>query len=149
MHGYWTRTVARVATLGLVAIALVGCSMFPRTFGFSFPAEGNIGALPVVLTDETGLVVDADAAPIGGPQPANSEGMRLPDGIPNAIIAHWIGGACDESVAIRATGSTGVTFSVKTTRKPGGCDGIGVPRQVLIHLAPNIDPRQASVRIDD
>ncbi len=137
------------AGTGLVAILLflAGCSLFgTRTFGFAFPAEGNRDALPVLLTDATGTVVDVDAA--ADFQAVIDEGIATINANSNAVVIHWIGGACDASVAINATGNGVVDFAVVTTVKPGDCDAIGIPRAVLIQLAQPADMSRISVRFE-
>lgn len=130
-----------------VAFLVAGCGFFgSRTFGFSFPAEGHRDALPVLLTDQTGAVVDMDAAV--NFQGIADEGIATINEDPNAVVIHWTGGACDASVAISATGNGVVDFAVVTTVKPGPCDAIGIGRGVLIRLAKPADMSRMSVRFD-
>jgi hypothetical protein len=138
-----------LARTGLLALVLVvaGCSFLgSRTFGFSFPAEGNREALPVLVTDQTGSVVDVDEAV--NFRAIVDEGVATSNENPNAVVIHWIGGACDSSVAITATGNAVVDFAVVTSVKPIACDAIGIPRAVRVQLSQPPDMARISVRFD-
>ena len=129
----------------LAAVAVIGCTVFSRQFAYTFPANGNIAELPVVLTDSTASVTFVGEAPAGF-QPIVDDGFSTVPADPNAIVVHWLGGACDASVAITAEGSNSVDFVVTTATKPGGCDAIGIPRAVLIQLSRPADPSRLGVR---
>jgi hypothetical protein len=138
----------RALVIALVAATtLGGCTTFSRQFAYSFPANGNLPELPVVLTDATASVTSVGAAPAGF-QPIVNDGFSTVANNPNAIVVHWLGGACDASIAITADGSNNVDFTVTTATKPGGCDAIGIPRAVLIQLSRPADPSRLGVRFD-
>ena len=132
----------------LLALALLaGCSLVgARTFAFSFPAVENIGAVPVVLTDYSGTVADADEGPRDLAFLADEGFMPVP-GDPNAVVLHWLGGGCDASVAIDVRDTGTLSFAVTTTVREGvGCDGIGIQRAVLVQLSRPVDPSRLDVR---
>jgi hypothetical protein len=142
------RSIAAVM-LAMLAITVAGCSLFGSvtTFGFAFPANGNIAALPVTVSDATGTVVSADQAPAGF-LPVVDEGFSTVIENPNAIVVHWIGGACDASVAMSVRDTGTITVHVATTRKPGACDLLGVSRAVLMQFSHPIDASRTSVGFD-
>jgi hypothetical protein len=144
-----TRPRARPHVLAAtLALAIAGCTMASTTFGFAFPEQGgNIGALPVVLTDHTAMVVDVDAAPDNF-EPLIETGIAPFPGNPNAVVVHWIGGACDSGIRMTLTGAPGMTLAVETTRKDGPCILIGIGRAVLIQFGRPIDMSQIGVRFD-
>ena len=107
----------------------------------------NIAELPVVLTDSTGSVSALGEAPAGF-QPIVDDGFSTVGNNPNAIVVHWIGGACDASVAITADGTNVVDFTLTTTTKPGGCDAIGISRAVLIQLSRPVDPSRIGFQVN-
>jgi hypothetical protein len=136
-------------TVLLTALILAGCSLFGgvRTFGFSFPAEGNMQALPVLLTDHSGSVVEILGAP--GFEPLIDEGIATIPEDPNAVVAHWIGGFCDASVAITVHETSGfLDIIVATTRRPGDCEAIGIQRAVLIKLSSRADMSRIGIKFE-
>ena len=139
----------RLAFVAIVAVAvlLAGCSFTARKFDFTFPAEGGRPELPVVLSDETGLV-DV-VGPVGlDPPPVFPEGMTTLEASPSALIAHWTGGECEESVAITVSGSDSLTIAVAIKNSPDACDAIGVRRQVLIQLTRPVDTSRTTVTFE-
>ena len=134
---------ATIAILGVLAV--VGCSVFSRTFDFSIPAEGNRDALPVVLHDETGQVAALGEAPANAIPVLDNGLLTLRDN-PNALVIHWTGGVCDTGALITATGSDQLTFTLKITTRPGECILIGVSRSVLVLLTHPVDMSRTSFR---
>jgi hypothetical protein len=132
----------------LAAVVLVGCSWFSRTFDFSFPAVGDIAALPVVVHDQSGIIVSVDDGPPVPERPIPA-GIGTVDRNPNALVVFWTGGACDESVAITVSAPPNLDFMITTNRKPGGCDAIGIGRSLLIRLSEPLDMSRTSVSFDD
>jgi hypothetical protein len=115
---------------------LAGCSLGTRTFGLSFPAEGGIRELPVVLTDYTGLVADVNLPNLGVPHPGphggHADGMNAVPGQPNALEVDWVGGMCDASVDIVVRGGDKLAVTLATQTRPGGCLLAGIGRRLVI-----------------
>ena len=140
--------VPRVVRAAVLAVAIGACSFLPgRQFGYTFPADGDRAALPVVLTDTTGNVVALDEAPAGF-RPVIDPGIATAPQDPNAVVIHWTGGACDELVSITTEGAPSVTFVVTTTVKPIDCDAFAVSRAVLVQLAGRADMSRLGVRFE-
>jgi hypothetical protein len=135
--------------LHLAAVLLLaGCSVFgTRTFGYAFPADEFLDALPVTLTDQTGLVTNLDEAPADF-QPLIDEGFQTVPGDSRAIVVHWLGGFCDSGVAIDARDTGTVTFTLTTTRKPGVCELGAIQRALRIDLARPLDPSMINFVIE-
>jgi hypothetical protein len=138
-----------VAILATLAIAVAGCSLLGAvtTFGFEFPADGPIAALPVTVSDASGTVVGTGQAP-DGHRPLVGGGFSTVPEDPNAIVVHWIGGACDASVAMSVRDTGTITVHVVTTRRPGACDLLGISRALLIQFSHPIDASRTSVDFD-
>ena len=138
-------TGAGLASLA-VALLVIGCQLLPaRTFVHTFPAAEGGQPLPLTLTDRTGLVTGLDAAPDGF-QLLADDGFGAVPGRPRALVAHWVGGACDDRVAITAEGP-GLTLTVETTVRPVACEGVGILRAVVIELAAPLDRSRTSIEI--
>jgi hypothetical protein len=130
----------------LIALLAVGCGLLPaRTFVHTFPAEEGRMPLPVILTDRTAAVVALAEAPEGF-RLLTDEGFATVPGNPSALVLHWVGGACDDSVAITAEGP-GLTFVVETTVRPVACEGVGILRAVVIEFAGPVDPARTSIEL--
>ena len=130
-----------------VAALLATCSVTARKFDLTFPAADNLAELPVVVTDETGLVGAVEVVRIDPPQ-VLARGFVTIAGRPNAVAVHWVGGACEASVAITVSGSDQLTFAVATTSGPGTCDAIGIQRAVRIDLGRPVDTSKTTVTFD-
>ena len=135
-----------IAAPAVLAIAVLGgCSTFGvRTFGYAFPAEDGRAAVPVLLTDHAGAVTEIDQAPPGVQPIADAGFMAVPD-MPNALVIHWIGGACDEKVDIDVKESGGLTFTLSTAVRPVACDAVAIPRAVLVKLTRPLDPSRTTL----
>ncbi len=137
--------VRRAGAWILLAMALVGCGTVSISqLSFRFPAANGIPELPVNLADYSGAVISIAAAPAGF-QPVVDNGFSVVPAFPNAIVVHWIGGACDRHVAIDARDMGTLTFTVTTTRQARRCDAIGIPRALMIGLSRNFDASRISV----
>ena len=137
--------------LGLLGVALLvaGCSFLPgRQFVFGFPANGDIPELRGVLTDQTGTVTRVTTLEGMDPAPPIPRGMMTFAERPNSVLAHWIGGPCDQSVAIGVTPDGGVTITVTTTVKDGPCDLVAVQRYTIIEFAGPVDTSRTTIRFE-
>ena len=67
---------------------------------------------------------------------------------PNSVMAHWIGGACEASPRIDVTPDGGVTIRVTTGRKAEPCDGVAVPRYVMIEFSAPPDMSRTSIAFE-
>ena len=100
-----------------------------------------------MVHDQTGLVTVVDEAP-GGLEFPIDRGMTTLAILPNSVLLHWIGGACDERVEVAVSSEGGMTFIVKSITAPGACDLGGVTRAVLIHLMNPVDTSRTTVRFE-
>jgi hypothetical protein len=137
--------LASALSVVVVLAVVTGCGLFARKVDFVFPPVGQIGALPVTVADETGLVVRAAAAP-DNLEFRMDEGMATFENRPNDVALYWLGSACDERVDIKVSGSDHVTFAVAITR-PGSCAG-GVRRAIVIELSRQVDSSDRTVTFD-
>jgi hypothetical protein len=135
-----------LVTVVAIAVLLAGCSLAARKFDVVLAAGGTIEELPVVLTDETGLVLNVGEAAVN--EPTLPEGMLTLQGKPDTVVLHWVGGACDQGVAIRVSGSDSLTIAVAITSSPDACDAIGVPRGVFIKIIRPFDMSRTSFTIE-
>ena len=144
-----TGRAARAVNVALVAVVLAGCSFLPgREFGFGFPANDNSPEVLGVLTDKTGAVIRVTTVMRVDPAPPIDRGMMTFADEPNAVMAHWIGGACDENVEILVTPDGGTTITVSPNSRPEACDLAGVPRYVMIYFAGPVDVSRTTIRFE-
>lgn len=128
----------------LIAVSLLGAA---AAFAFLRPASSpqfsavlQVAAeappLPVVLSDETGLVTGIASAPKdpGGRYAGLS--VRADPTDPNAFIVSWLGGACDNDASLTLSRHEGnYILNVMIHGKfgfPGGCTANGILRDVRI-----------------
>jgi len=140
----------RVATPLLALPLLLGaCGWLPgREFVFGFPAHGDVPELHGVLTDRTGSVTMVTTVQEVDPAPPSDRGMMTFADRPNSVMANWLGGTCDDKVAILVTPDGGITITVMTSSKPEACDLVAVPRYVVIEFTRPVDPTRTTVRFD-
>lgn len=127
-----------VAALG-IGFALAACGVLGGTNAVVLHAiPGMAPPLPVELTrrsmDVTGLELPSEAvlAAFGGQEGAKP----LPDRA-NAVLVGWVGGACDQSadIAVGRDPAGAVVIGVRTWSTDEACDGLGVPRAVVVTFA--------------
>ena len=96
----------------------------------------EVPPLPIVLSDETGLVTGIASAPMdpaaGYAQPAAREDLTDP----NAFIVSWLGGACDNDASLTfKRDEGGYVLNVAVHAKgglPAGCTASGILRDVRV-----------------
>ena len=136
----------RTVVVGLVALILAGCSFLPgKQFAFGFPAHGDSPEVIGVLTDKTGTVTRVTTVERVNPAPPIDRGMMTFVDRPNSVMAHWIGGPCDDDVAIAVTPDGGVTITVSTMVKAEACELIGIPRYVMIEFIAPVDVSRTTI----
>ena len=133
--------VTLLATLGVA-----GCGTptqtGPRAIDGVIPAQGDIAALPIRVSDLHGLIrtvsiVSVNAVPEGVSQ--------VPDRA-DALFVHWIGGMCDRSAVLvldRADGDLLITLT--TERDFGGCRMMGISRALMLEFIDSIDASTVSL----
>jgi endonuclease/exonuclease/phosphatase (EEP) superfamily protein YafD len=108
-----------------------------RRFEETFPAQGDIKALPIVVTDRTGLIRSIELQPGNAPE----DGISVMPARPSSLVVSWLGGMCDERVDV-AFGTFGPSARVAvSTKRAGGCLLAGIGRSVILNLDRPIDPR--------
>ena len=137
-----------MAVLLAIAVTTVACEAGPssRTFGGVFPADGAIPVMPVVLTDETGLVMDVTfdvgaQGLQGAPGVEGDSGISLVPADPNAVQIRWMGGACDlrTDVRLRSAILGGMILSGRTERDQAACRAVGIRRSMVLHFGGPVD----------
>src|SRR5258706_9633273 len=96
-----TAATLLIAVALLTAAAVAACSGPSPNRQFKAVLQVSVEAppLPVVLSDETGLVTGIESAPIdpgAGAEPA----ARADPTDPNAFIVGWLGGDCDNDASL-------------------------------------------------
>ena len=139
-------------TLGLLLLAAVGlasCSLLgPRSFQVALDrwAEVNDEQVIVTLTDFTGRVIAIDRPPPGA-QPQEDVATAL-NGDDLAIVVAWLGGACDESVALRLEDrGDGLHIAGTIEVAPVDCEAIGIVRAIVIRFLAPVNPSDVIVDV--
>jgi hypothetical protein len=132
-----TAATLLIAVSLLGAAAVVACSgassrQFSAVLQFSEEAQ----SLPLVLSDETGLVTGIASVP-KDPLADHAEAVARADPTdPNAFIISWLGGACDHDASLTFKRHEGGYWLHVTVHGnvgfPGGCTMIAIPRDVRI-----------------
>lgn len=119
----------------LAAVLLASCQSTGRTFQVTLETTFD-DPLPVVLTDQTGLVAGITQAAVDstiGFEPA----VRAGPTTPGALILTWPGGACDADATMTFLKQEGrYLLGLATHEKAGGgCPSAGVPRGIRIVIS--------------
>ena len=125
----------------LGALGMAGCGSAeqagPRAIDGAFPAQGDISALPVRVSDVPGVIRAVSVVAADGGQ----EGVTQVPGRDDALYLQWLGGMmCDraaEVVVDRA--SAGLLVTISTERDLGGCRMAGITRTLMIELNEPVD----------
>ena len=128
------RLVAALAVAAVLAATLAACWPSGPQYRVTLQDSSEIPPLPIVLTDETGLVTRIEAAQV--PDPIGSSGLAVrPDpSDPDAFVLGWLGGACDNDVALTfKRHQNGYVLTVSTHGKlDTGCTLQAITRTVRI-----------------
>jgi len=63
-------------------------------------------------------------------------GVQADPADPNAIIANWLGGACDDDAALSfRTSGSGYALHLEVHAGFGGCSAVGILRSVRIKIS--------------
>ncbi|MBI3750611.1 MAG: hypothetical protein HY263_02995 [Chloroflexi bacterium] len=129
--GGWRILLRAVVPSLLVAVLLVACQSTGRTFRVTLQTTFN-EALPVALTDQTGLVTGVTPAAVDST--IGFEPAVRGDPESGALILTWTGGACDSEAAVTFLMQEGrYVLTLATHEKAGGgCPSSGVPRGIRI-----------------
>jgi hypothetical protein len=127
----------RGALISLAVAAVLGCtSVGGHQFDLVLPAVGDIPQVPITVNDTTGLVSAALAADPFPREPAADIGITNPPDDDRVLVVRWLGGACDEWYLISFDrGVGGLSLSLATHHRGGGCILIGIERAVTLGLA--------------
>jgi len=125
-----------LVSLFLSAGLVIGCSPASHAFHTTLSSQGQY-PLPLVLNDGTSLVTAIDSTtpdltPPTSPTDASLQ-VRAAPGLPNAFIAHWLGGACARDAVLTFTRS-GARYELHLAvySRSGACIAVGVFRAVRI-----------------
>ena len=125
-----------VSLLASAAVAACAGPSSSRQFSAVLQVSDEVPALPVVLSDETGLVTGIGPAPMDPGAGHAQLAARADPPDPNAFIVSWLGGACDNDASLtfkRAEG--GYLLNVAVHAKGGllgSCTLQGILRDVRI-----------------
>ena len=140
-HTFAMRTMAAtllIAVSLLSGTAVAACSgpSSNRQFSAVLQVSDEVPPLPVVLSDETGLVTGIESAPMDPSAAYRQPAARADPTDPNAFIISWLGGACDNDASLTFKRAEGVyVLNVAVHGKfgfPVGCTANGVFRDVRI-----------------
>ncbi len=137
------RAFAIALTLGL---ALAGClgpsGQLFRTTLLHVSPDNPAGdrPLPVVLGDETGLVLGIE--PAVGEVVESNLAVRSDPADPNALIVSWFGGMCDSDAEVLfRPHEAGYSLALTVGRKLGlGCPAAAVLRGLRIRTSAPVSP---------
>jgi hypothetical protein len=125
-----------VSLLSAAAVAACSGPSSSRQFTAVLQVSDGTLPLPVVLSDETGLVTGIGSAPMDPGAGYAEPAARADPTDPNAFIVSWLGGACDNDAALTFKRMAGVyVLNVAVNGKfgfPGGCTSSGILRDVRI-----------------
>jgi hypothetical protein len=102
----------------------------------------QIPALPIRVEDRSGLV--QAVAFVNDPA---LQGIRAVPDRPNSIAVGWMGGACDQRVAVTVEGTAPTVEVAIRTETAGACRAIGIPRAIELQFAQPIDPTMVSMSV--
>jgi hypothetical protein len=126
----------RAAWLGVLAVALAGCSLLPPPPGIQLviPATAERHALPVTVVDHAGIVRTAAATE---PWDATGETVVLPElGRDNVVRVAWMGGDCDDRAVITVdSAGAGYAVTVDSQSSASECSAVGVLREIRLTLS--------------
>ena len=124
-----------IAVSLLSAAAVAACSgASSRQFSAVLQFSEETAPLPMVLSDETGLVTGIALAPMD-PLANYAEAVARADSTdPNAFIVSWLGGACDNDASVTFKRHEGGYLLHVTVHGNflGGCTMNAIPRDVRI-----------------
>jgi hypothetical protein len=126
-----------IASLGLV-LAIVAAACLPPAgtlFKTTVVQPDGSYPLPVALGDQTGLVTAIEPIVADGSGSFELAVKADPDNA-NALILTWIGGACDDDVAIAlARSESGFSLFLDTKAGFGACMALGLFRAIRIRVS--------------
>jgi hypothetical protein len=131
----------RAVAISLVALALVACASDGQRFSTTLRYPDGSYPLPVVVVDQTGLVVSVDRVAAGAGTGDTVPVVTLASD-KSGIAVSWLGGACTDGATI-SFGRTPTGFSIHLRGSHpmfGSCPAIGLFRSVFIRLSEPIDP---------
>jgi hypothetical protein len=130
-----SRLGVRIATIVVIGFVLFGALRPQRGLFVVVPGDGPVGALPVTILDDAGLVLGVEAGPLG------REGIVAATNRTNAVVYQWLGGLCDRLVTIRIDRLDGQISLLRTDEEAGTtCLLAGIERSVVIEFREPIDP---------
>lgn len=123
-----------VALLSAAAVAACSGPSSGQQFSAVLQDSAEAPPLPVVLSDETGLVTGIESAPMDPRGDYGEPTVRADPTDPNAFIISWLGGACDNDASLTFKRAEGVNvLNVAVHGKFGfGCTAAGVYRDLRI-----------------
>lgn len=132
----------------LAALGIAGCRSAeqtgPRAIDGVFPAQGDLAALPIRVSDVSGVIrtVSIVAADAG------HEGVTQAPGRDDAITVQWVGGMCDRSaeVVVDRPGD-GLALTISTKRDFGGCRLKGISRTLMLELTEPVDASTVALEV--
>jgi hypothetical protein len=130
----WAGLCSRlVAAIGL-AVVLAGClPPAGRLFRTDLPTD-SYHPLPVVLGDQTGLVMRIEPGPPVASVPDTA--VRGDPADPNAFVVTWLGGPCESDTALSLARS-GARYALRLDVHQGfgSCPAVGIERNLYVRTS--------------
>lgn len=134
----------------LATLGIVGCGSTdepgPRVVDGVFPAQGDVAALPVRVSDPSGVIraVSIFAADAG------HDGVTQVPGRDDALYLQWMGGMCDRAAEVVVDRAGAILFvTISTKRDFGGCRLMGISRTLMLELNEPVDASTVAIKLLD
>jgi hypothetical protein len=127
------RMTAATLLIVVALLSVAACSS-SRQFSAVLQVSAEAPPLPVVLSDETGLVTRIESAPMNPGVDYARPAARADLTDANAVIISWLGGACDNDASLTLKRvEEAYLLNVAVHGKFGlGCTAAGIARDVQI-----------------
>jgi hypothetical protein len=124
--------------LGLASV-LAACGLLGGANTVVLPAiPGLAPELPVELTRRSADVIglEVPSAAVQAAFGIDEGATPLPER-PSAVLVRWVGGACDQraDIGVGRDPTGAVIIAVRSWSTDQPCDGVGVPRAVIVTFA--------------
>ena len=138
-----------LATL-LATLGIAGCgpteATGPRAIDGAFPAQGDISALPVRVSDLPGVIRNVSIVAAD----AGLEGVSQVPGREDAVYLQWMGGMCDRGAEVIVDRVVaGLLVTISTQRDFGGCRMAGISRTLMLELTEPVDASTVALELLD
>lgn len=151
--------VRRAVAVALLAIGLASCNTIGASMlEATFPAKGDgvtefhVQPLPVTFWDRTGLVAGIKTTEWSQSAEDSALGIHAIPGVPNALSARWMGGACEDHVTLtllEESDHLALRVDSSMSLLTWGCVALGVFREIRITFRRAISPDEVALSQSD